>query len=210
MIIELAKKIISSQDQVQYAPESQGFEYVSRQVEDSFFSKIVSKYSSFSNGPWVAGGSVRKLWFDKPWCDQDIDFFFSSIQQFDEFCSMITKNVSSHTTHNTSNAITYIVEIDDKKIKIQAIKKMFYPSYHSLLANFDFNLTQFVTDGKTMLATTSAIQDCLDNMIRPNTAFNKTPVLRRVLKYSAYGFDPDPQLLIKSVGYKEGWYENEY
>jgi hypothetical protein len=185
------------------------YEYVTHTVNDQLFSNIVSNKSSFIDGPWVAGGSVRKVWFGKSWTEQDIDFFFANQQQFELFCDNI-KKFKTTTTHSTQNAITYDVEIDEKKIKIQAIKKNFYKSYHALLTSFDFNISQFVTDGKIIKATASAIRDCQNNIIRANKSNGKAASLRRILKYAAYGFDPEPKLLIDSIGYTDGWFEDEY
>lgn len=172
---------------------------IQQPVQDSFYSKIVSERTNLETGPWVAGGSVRKVWFNKPWQNQDIDFFFANEQQLNKFCETASEN-NVKRPHVTSNAISYTVEVkssivQSQVIKLQAIRKRFYLSYEEIINDFDINLCQFVTDGRIMLTTEQAIADCQDNMIRANPLFNKSIKPQRILKYSAYGFDPDPQLL---------------
>lgn len=170
-------------------------------VRDDRFRDLVEWACDLEQGPWIAGGSVRKVWQGLPWTGGDVDFFFRDRQQFNHILSMLPALGERYkVVHDGANAITYMLTLrDGQNIKLQVIRKTWYSSQESLLAAFDFNLAQFVSDGVTILTTASAVDDIRDNVIRanPNRATPINPL--RVLKYAAYGFDPDPKLLMYSA-----------
>lgn len=50
----------------------------------SFLTKLKKKVGfepNLTNGPWIAGGTARRLWFNEPWKDHDIDIFSSNVKQ---------------------------------------------------------------------------------------------------------------------------------
>jgi len=44
--------------------------------------KQICKFN-IDNGPWIAGGCVRKLWEGVEWINEDVDIFFSNLKSFD-------------------------------------------------------------------------------------------------------------------------------
>lgn len=185
-------------------------------------------------GAWISGGSVRKVWFDLPWMDQDVDYFFQSREAFDLFTSGINRQYESTndyvsvmdfnslepikrsstymSCYSTDNAYTYTFErfglLDEAgkeianlemRFKLQAIRKYFPTSLAELFGSFDFTVCQFATDGKTMVATRSAVEDCESGIMRmiPNTP-RKVSALR-IAKYGAYGFAPEDGLMEEAM-----------
>lgn len=193
-------------------------------LPDGIYKRIIEDFgcADLRNGPWISGGSVRKVWFDLPWIEQDIDYFFRSKVAFDGFVDKINKRYGNSddlsifntepsplktpymTCYSTDNANTYTFEqfslVDeivnlDQRFKMQAIKKYFPESLDELFGTFDFNVCQFAADGKMMVATRAAVEDCeagrLDMV--PNTTRKANVV--RIAKYCAYGFSPVDSLM---------------
>ena len=194
-------------------------------VTDSKFKDILAKYvnCNLHGGAWVAGGSVRKLWFGLPWSDQDIDVFFANVEQFQMFAdSMNTHTESTNATvpfsfdfnnvsllakpasaaYETTNAITYTLSDDtlsDKLFKIQAIKRYFVQDIQELFSSFDFTVTQVVTDGNIIVPTREALDDCENHRLRMITDTTRQFSVLRMTKYTAYGFEPDDDLMKQAV-----------
>lgn len=187
-------------------------------VNDTKFSKLFSSYCNMENGPWIAGGSVRKVYEGKPWQAQDVDFFFKNKQQFDHFISCRNGFGKVKTEYVTPNAITYKIYIGQDKnpsiwnldvlseisneqsdpenhLTIQLIKKNWHQSAWNLINDFDLGLCQFVTDGTTILTTNQAIEDAADGIIRPNRNRPQEITPQRLTKYCAYGYNPELGLL---------------
>jgi hypothetical protein len=174
---------------------------ITRPVTDSDFRDLVEWICCLETGPWVAGGSVRKVWVGQPWKIQDVDFFFKDRDQFERFNAVIPAlGEKTDTYYNTSNAITYKIQLrSGEVVTIQAICKDFYPNVQAVLDDFDFNLVQFASDGVQMIATPAAVDDIKHKQIQINTRSTKKINPLRVLKYAAYGFNPDPKMFIKAA-----------
>jgi hypothetical protein len=187
-------------------------------VEDEKFSKIFSRYCNLETGPWIAGGSVRKLWEGKPWQIQDVDFFFRNPQQFTDLTSRINEFGKVEQEYKTNNASTYTIycgptknptiwdldtlveETDgynkkDNWLTVQLVQKRWHSSAWQLINDFDLGLSQFVTDGSIILATEQAVKDATDGIIRANKNSLAEVTPMRLTKYCAYGFEPDLDLL---------------
>lgn len=200
-------------------------------VQDKEFTKLISPYCNLETGPWVAGGSVRKVWQGLPWQEQDIDFFFNGYKQFVSLKDRINEfGVVEKYCHVTDNAMTYKVNTDPtakavaandsifnvfsspmtltelnqcqekpKLQSIQLIRRQFFACAADVLHSFDFGLAQFITDGNVILTTNQALQDCTDKMIRVNPRHTKPINPSRLIKYAAYGFNPEIDLFKKAV-----------
>jgi hypothetical protein len=174
---------------------------ITKPVTDDDFRDLLEWICCWETGPWVAGGSVRKVWSGNPWKAQDVDFFFRDPEQyeyFDDILPALDQNIKTY--HNSQNAVTYLVQLrSGEEVKIQAIRKQFYPTIQAVLDDFDFNLAQFASDGIKMITTDAALDDIKNNRIRLNPQSTKKTNPLRVLKYAAYGFDPNPELFIEAA-----------
>lgn len=65
------------------------FNWRCKPVPDKRFINLMGIIGKFdmSYGPWIAGGSVRKLWQNAKWTDEDVDIFFPSRDAFKKFTS---------------------------------------------------------------------------------------------------------------------------
>jgi hypothetical protein len=174
---------------------------ISSKVTDDEYRDLLEWICNLETGPWAAGGSARKVWQGKPWMSQDVDLFFRDQQQYDAVTEMLSHlGQSQKVIHNTDNAITYKIYMHSgDEIKIQTVRKRWYADIQAVVDDFDFGVAQFASDGVTVLATEQAIQDCADNRIRMTSRSANRSKLLRLLKYTAYGFDPDDELFIKTV-----------
>lgn len=196
---------------------------VYRKLHNENFRKLIGKFveCDLNRGPWVAGGSVRKVWFDIPWEDQDVDFFFPNQQSFNRFSATMhgrfktddgyfspgtirgvltsLSDLFSDQKHHiemfsTENADTWKMS-GDEGWKIQAIRKEYPGSVNELFNGFDFTICQFATDGETMVATRAAIEDCERKVFNLSSDQPGAMSMARIAKYSAYGFSPDDDLM---------------
>lgn len=121
----------------------------------------------------------------------------------------VTKKSSTYMTcYSTENANTYTFErfglIDDKGVeianlemryKMQCIRKYFPSSLQELFGSFDFTACQFATDGKMMVATRAAVEDCEAERLEMVPGTPRKPNVVRIAKYCAYGFAPADSLM---------------
>ena len=193
------------------------YTYATKPVINSNLLKILNHLPqhNLDSGPWIAGGAARLAWHNIDIGNHDIDVFFKNEQQwlaYSQFCNKFKIEDSIV----TANASTHEIKIEGLKIKLQIIKKDWYEDYVSIFNNFDFNCCQFVTDGKTIVATEDAISDCSQKILRHNSHTKKDLDTRRIIKYLLYGFNPDKNILTRIIELNHSnelasnWEQNEY
>ena len=148
-------------------------------------------------GPWIAGGTPRLLWNDESWWGHDIDVFVSSMTGLERLQTKMKQ--ISWPAHQTRNAYTYNLEHAEKTHKVQIICKDFHRSLAQLFSYFDFTVCKFATDGNLIVADQQTVADCERRELVWNTTSPQGLSTYRVIKYSAYGFDIDNQMLDKLV-----------
>lgn len=173
---------------------------------------------SITDGPWIAGGAVRKIYQNKSWETGDIDIFFKNEEQrkywnanlIDTLCA---KNINYNLKHQSSNADTWEIYFKDRNLKIQFIKKYYCQSLIELWNTFDFTVCQFAADSANIIASDAAINDSSNNQIVIANKNNSRCIPLRILKYLSHGFSiSDEILLLAAEKIKTGeldW-ENEY
>lgn len=194
------------------------YTYVTKPVINSNLLKIIGHLPphNLELGPWIAGGAARLTWYNRNVGDHDIDVFFKNEQQWAEYSQFCSNKFTIEHSITTSNASTNEIKIDDFKIKLQIIKKDWYENYTGIFNNFDFTCCQFVTDGKTVVATEDAIADCSQEILRHNSYTKRELDTRRIIKYLLYGFKPDNNILTQIVKLNHSneltsnWSQNEY
>jgi len=198
-------------------------ELVYKPITDTTYRRLIERFvpnCNFKTGAWIAGGSVRKVWFGLPWDTQDIDLFFASEEQFqltksslvekmpepasaslfefDTFSALPIK-IASVSEYETNNAVTYTLytdkEFDHRIFKIQTIKRYFVNNIKELFQSFDFTVTQFATDGKIMVTTRQALRDCEEKRLQMIPDTSRSINALRTIKYCAYGFEPVDELM---------------
>lgn len=169
-------------------------------------------------GPWISGGTARRLWYNTAWIQHDVDVFFSNKQQFEcanekilaifneqsvvknqfvlsPFELSISELNIEIKRHVTENAITYRIKIADTLVTIQLISNMWYSSVRNIWNNVDFSVCRFATDGATLVADPIAVDHCNSRVLTVNYTYSKPISARRVIKYSIYGFNADQHIM---------------
>ncbi len=155
--------------------------YGNGDLNDSSLFKALEKLPSpRKEGPWLAGGAVRRFLQGKE-LDSDFDFFFKTEEQRKSFeANFKATDVVSKNDFNT----TYLVD----GLKVQAIHIKYFNDVSNLLNSFDFSLCKFVFDGSRIHAGQWALWDVANNKLVPENITYATSSLRRVLKYTSQGY----------------------
>lgn len=141
-------------------------------------------------GPWLAGGSVRKLYLNEYLGDSDWDFFFSNDQQFNHAVDTMDK-LGINKIIVTENAITF--KHYQTGTVIQFIKRL-SNDVDDLFNSFDFSVAQCATDGLTYRFGEYTLQDLKSNRLRYIPDHVRSSIIARVIKYRIYGYVMDEEL----------------
>lgn len=142
------------------------------------------------NGPWIAGGAVRGWMKGNP-VKSDIDVYFRTEFQFRFLMQRLSKNgFGEH--FSSTNAITMKSdELDGKrKSVVQLIRKDYHETVDSILDTFDFAQCQLITDGLNVYGSPA-----WDNEALEVVQFKEDTILKRFVKYYAYGHSVKPGTL---------------
>lgn len=156
--------------------------------------------------PIVAGGAARRLltgedcWnYTKQtsYLHGDIDIFFRTRQQYDEFVGRNDYNFAVKRRKKFQNAYN-IIGVDHSlscTIKYQAIYRRYYPNIKALFADFDISISKVATDGYTVYTTKETLEDLHSNIMR--FSHIQTPInsVARLAKYCAIGYTPEPGMV---------------
>lgn len=137
-------------------------------------------------GPWIAGGAVRRAVCDDADIERgDIDIFLADASQAEMFCSLWGK-----TTENREGSHYVRHPTTGVNIEIQVISWTCFPSVEALLDDFDYTISRFATDGKTLVEFKDARSDLAANVIRIANPDPRRNSMLRLAKYCNYGFTP--------------------
>lgn len=170
------------------------------EYEETEFARALKRLPAISaEGPWVAGGSVRRLVSRLPQ-DSDFDFFFKDQAQFDAFCEDM-KSRGARQSHENDFNITFTlpavaakpVDQDEfepagPELKVQAIRIAFHETLAAVLDSFDFSLCQCGFDGTNLMFGQWALWDIANKRLVPGEIRYGTSTIRRIIKYTRQGF----------------------
>lgn len=174
--------------------------YGRKPFEQTDFSAALDRLPEVSpSGPWVAGGSVRRLISSQPQ-DSDFDFFFASEDQFDAFCKRM-KKLGAFEANSSDFNVTFIlpstgatsVDVDEfepagPELKVQAIRIDWFGSLEGVLESFDFSICQFGYDGIDLFHGQWSLYDLAQKRLVPGQIRYGTSSLRRIIKYTRQGY----------------------
>ena len=176
-----------------------------------------------AHGPWVAGGSVRKVHQGFGWEAGDIDVFFANEAQRTSWRKNFVQKLDlntwrpaspylvtgpesdwAHHYMSTDNAETWrlnisSLDIDGNQTSLQFIKSRYANSVQHLWNNFDLSVTEFATDGRYIVASDRAIEDINLNKITVTNPTNTKTLALRVFKYMTHGFNASDELIIQAA-----------
>lgn len=163
--------------------------YGKEDYKETDFAKALTRLPPLApEGPWVAGGSVRRLIMDIAQ-DSDYDVFFTSSDQLAVFKNALEFKGAIKNSENEFN-VSYRLPAADKlpELKIQLITVSYQPSMESTIKHFDFSLCQCAFDGTDIVFGDYTLFDLGRNKLVPEKITYGTSSLRRMIKYIKQGY----------------------
>ena len=176
-----------------------------RSTISDLFGRQLAEYLNFNmaNGPWLAGGMLRKLYHNELPGKSDWDIWFASSDQFDAAVKALSELNGCRLIYSSDNALTYEYVLpgtfeDEVQVrKIQLIRAKYFTSARDVIDHFDFTVCQICTDGKTVVVGEDTVRDLKSRSLRKVKTSNivRPGIAGRLVKYIVYGYKPVPELL---------------
>ncbi len=184
---------------------------------DSFILQTIAalhKFLDYENGPWIAGGSLRRLLDGEdsgPYGSFDIDVFcgkntcHKKVAAIVEFSNALLAKRAKARVSIDSLSLPLLQHLADKFAfeneddqPIQVTHRPELATITELLEDFDFTVCQFATDGEYIYYPEQALRDLTTGVLAVNPKSRiKTPT--RFLRYCLYGFNPTKDT-VKGLG----------
>lgn len=140
------------------------------------------------DGPWIAGGAIRRVLLGED-IPTDVDVFFRSKEQYDEMERLLTGWGWEKTSQNDHNSVYKIApDYWPNAPKLQLIHIDFYHSAEVLLDYFDFTICQFAFDGVDLIHGPYSLWDLGRKRLAVHRIQFPISSTRRLLKYANQGF----------------------
>lgn len=158
-------------------------------IDDLTLTKVLSGLPSLSkDGPWLAGGSLRRTILGiEP--DSDFDFFFRDAAQLAEFGAEIGRR-GFYETRKSDHHIEYRGNINGTGMPrdIQCIRLAYYKTAEEVIDSFDFTICQFAFDGTKLTCGEFSLWDLGRKRLALHKLTYPVSSMRRMLKYARQGF----------------------
>lgn len=140
------------------------------------------------DGPWIAGGALRRTLQGKE-PDSDFDFFFRDADQLQSFVSKL-EEMGLEKVRETQHHVHYSGRLGEggKFRDIQCIRFAFYQSASAVIDSFDYTICMFAFDGVILTAGDFALWDLGRRRLAINKITYPVATMRRMLKYASQGF----------------------
>lgn len=149
----------------------------------------------WDNGPWVAGGAVRRFMANETLDGADIDVFFKDLAQANAAVAAIEQWGPEFADFGlvscnepflvTAWSTFYTLKTG---LKVNLVHSKFFENAEAVIDSFDFVHCQFITDGKQIGHTEKAPAASGEKQLRFRQTDSVPATLRRALKYAAQGF----------------------
>lgn len=171
----------------------------SEMEENDFFLALDRLPAVSEQGPWVAGGSVRRLVMRLPQ-DSDFDFFFHDEEQMNAFCEDMKKRGATVESEGDFNITFSLPKVKTKPIgddefskagpelKVQAIRIAYFETLSDVLESFDFSICQGGWDGVSLVFGDYTLFDLSNKRLVPGKIRYGASTLRRIIKYANQGY----------------------
>lgn len=155
--------------------------------------RIVVDMFNECKGFYIAGGAARVIATGRGEVN-DYDVFF-----YDDWSARRMKEflLSEGFTETFVCPKGHLINMEKDKVKIQLITPRYYGTVFDLIESFDFTVCQFaITSASPLLvySTLLSISDTIDERLRINVLEYPVATLKRVWKYTRYGFAPNYDL----------------
>jgi hypothetical protein len=140
------------------------------------------------DGPWIAGGAIRRTLLNEPLAS-DVDFFFRDEAQAEGFAKDMEAR-AGWIVSEREQVTTWGVKVNEGKDTaiVQAITLAYYPNLEAVLDSFDFTITQFGWDGTTLVCGQFSLWDLARKRLALHKLTFGVSTVRRLIKYTRQGF----------------------
>ena len=139
----------------------------------------------YKDGPWLAGGALRRtVQGGEP--DSDFDFFFRDQEQLDEFAKSL-EFMGLTKVRTTDHHVHYRGQVAGKVRDIQCIKFAFYRDAAAVIDSFDYTVCMFAFDGTTLTCGDFALWDLGRKRLAIHKITYPVATMRRMIKYTSQG-----------------------
>ncbi len=140
------------------------------------------------DGPWLAGGAVRRTLLGED-ITSDFDYFFHDEDQLSAFTTQVESLGLVKLRENAHN-ISFRGKIGGEGLDrdVQAIKMSYYENAEAVIDTFDFTICQFAFDGETLTCGDCALWDLGRKRLAVHKITYPVASVRRMLKYGRQGF----------------------
>ena len=138
------------------------------------------------DGPWIAGGAIRRTLLGDS-LSSDIDYFFRDEAQATAFHDDMLQR-KGWEIRRTEQNVTYGLRVENATVIVQAIRMGFYPSPAAVIDSFDFTITQFAYDGESLYCGEFSLWDLARKRLALHRLTYGASTVRRLIKYTRQGF----------------------
>jgi len=147
----------------------------------------------YDNGPWIAGGAIRRAIMRKPANESDIDLFFKNEKQMLETQEKLLKCGYVKSLETAHSAFFQLKKAPSDFLgnlftRINLVFIHFYDCPEEIIDTFDYTICQFATDLKTLVCGQYSLFDLANRRLRIHTITYPNASLRRMVKYGKQGF----------------------
>lgn len=157
--------------------------------EETTLACVLRELPSLSvDGPWIAGGALRRTLQGKE-PDSDFDFFFRDADQLKAFVLKLEAR-GMVKVRETKHHVHYRGRLSDNPIDrdIQCIRFAFYPSASAVIESFDYTICMLAFDGTTLTLGEFTLWDLGRRRLAIHKITYPVATMRRMLKYASQGF----------------------
>lgn len=162
-------------------------------IVEYFMQTFGLQNNHFSNGPWLAGGTLRRLREGQIYMGADLDIFFKDEFQKNEFISDL-KQREAVQTFESEFASTYTLLLGNHSLTVQAIHHKYYNMPSDVIADFDITACQMITNGVQVVVASKTLDHIDKKVLRINPAaleaadYSAINTFRRFIKMGTDGY----------------------
>lgn len=160
-----------------------------RAFAETTLALVLKELPSLSkDGPWIAGGALRRTLQGKE-PESDFDFFFRDAEQLAAFVLKLEAR-GMEKVRETAHHIHYRGRLGESGIPrdVQCIRFAFYQSTQAVIDSFDYTICMLAFDGTTLTLGKFTLWDLGTNRLAIHKITFPVSTMRRMLKYTSQGF----------------------
>jgi hypothetical protein len=160
-----------------------------RTFDETTLHKILRELPSCrKEGPWIAGGSLRRTLQGKE-PESDFDFFFRDADQLALFVRKL-EDRGLEKIRETAHHVHYRGRLGSEAAlrDVQCIRFSFYESASAVINSFDYTICMLAFDGKTLTLGDFTLWDLGRKRLAIHKISFPVSTMRRMLKYTSQGF----------------------